>query len=69
MVTVYTSCFISKWVFIYIYEFCMFLVIKSDDFLNRVKKLIRVIKCGVLFEVRGEFLNTVWTNFGSKGLS
>jgi hypothetical protein len=25
-------------------------------------------KCGVLFEVRTEFLNNIWTSFGFRGL-
>jgi hypothetical protein len=28
-----------------------------------------MVKCGVLFEVRAEFLNITYTNFGFKGLS
>jgi hypothetical protein len=28
-----------------------------------------MVKCGVLFEVRTEFLNSIWTSFGFKGLS
>jgi hypothetical protein len=36
--------------------------------LNSVNQLIFVmVKCGVLFEVRTEFLNNIWTNFGLKG--
>jgi hypothetical protein len=27
-----------------------------------------MVKCGVLFEVRTEFLNNIWTSFGFKGL-
>jgi hypothetical protein len=27
-----------------------------------------MVKCGVLFEVRTEFLNTIYTSFGFKGL-
>jgi hypothetical protein len=27
-----------------------------------------MVKCGVLFEVRNEFLNIMQTNFGFKGL-
>jgi hypothetical protein len=31
--------------------------------LNSVKKLMGVmVKCGVLFEVRTEFLNNIWVN-------
>jgi hypothetical protein len=37
--------------------------------LNSVNQLIFVIvKCGVLFEVRTEFLNVIYTSFGFKGL-
>jgi hypothetical protein len=28
-----------------------------------------MVKYGVLFEVRTEFLNNIWTSFGFKGLS
>jgi hypothetical protein len=28
-----------------------------------------MLKCGVLFEVRTEFLNNIWTSFGVKGLN
>jgi hypothetical protein len=38
--------------------------------LNTVDKLIFVmVKCGVLFEVRTEFLNIIYTSFGFKGLN
>jgi hypothetical protein len=28
-----------------------------------------MVKCGVLFEVRTEFLNNIWTRFVFKGLN
>jgi hypothetical protein len=28
-----------------------------------------MVKCGVLFEVRTEFLNNIYTSFGFKGLN
>jgi hypothetical protein len=38
--------------------------------LNSVNQLIFVmVKCGVLFEVRTEFLNNISTRFGFKGLN
>jgi hypothetical protein len=38
--------------------------------LNSVNQLISVmVKCGVLFEVRTEFLNITQTSFGFKGLN
>jgi len=38
--------------------------------LNSVNQLIFVmVKCGVLFEVRTEFLNVILTSFGFKGLN
>jgi hypothetical protein len=38
--------------------------------LNSVNQLIFVmVKCGVLFEVRTEFLNIIWTSFVFKGLN
>jgi hypothetical protein len=38
--------------------------------LNSVNQLIFVmVKCGVLFEVRTEFLNIIYTSFGFKGLN
>jgi hypothetical protein len=41
-----------------IYWFCMVLTVNSDYFLKQRKKLIDVmVKFGVLFEVRTEFLN------------
>jgi hypothetical protein len=37
--------------------------------LNSVTQLVFVmVKCGVLFEVRAESLNIIWTIFGFKGL-
>jgi hypothetical protein len=37
--------------------------------LNNINQLIFVmVKCDVLFEVRTEFLNIIWTSFGFKGL-
>jgi hypothetical protein len=37
--------------------------------LNGINQLIFVmVKCGVLREVRSEFLNTIYTSFGFKGL-
>jgi hypothetical protein len=30
--------------------------------------MLAVVKCGVLFEVRTEFLNVMCTSFGFKGL-
>jgi hypothetical protein len=37
--------------------------------LNSVNQLIfAMVKCGVLFEVRTEFLNIIWTSFNFKGL-
>jgi hypothetical protein len=38
--------------------------------LNSVNQLVFVmVKCGVLFEVRTEFLNVIYTSFGFKGLN
>jgi hypothetical protein len=38
--------------------------------LNSINQLIFVMmKCGVLLEVRTEFLNIIWTTFGVKGLN
>jgi hypothetical protein len=38
-------------------------------FLNTVNQLIFVmVKCGVLFEARTEFLNIIYTSFGFRGL-
>jgi hypothetical protein len=38
--------------------------------LNSVNQLIFVmVKCDVLFEVQTEFLNIIWTSFGSKELN
>jgi hypothetical protein len=37
--------------------------------LNRINKFIVVmVKCGVLFEVRAEFLSTIWMSCVFKGL-
>jgi hypothetical protein len=39
-------------------------------YLNSINQLIFVmVKCGVLFEVRTEFLNIISTSFGFKGLN
>jgi hypothetical protein len=39
-------------------------------YLNSVNQLIFVmVKCGVLFEVRTEFLNNIYTSFVFKGLN
>jgi hypothetical protein len=61
-------CFNNQWSFI------LFLWISYDSHskefisLNSIKQLIFVmVKCGVLFEVRTEFLNIIWTSFGFKG--
>jgi hypothetical protein len=46
------------------------LTISAPLNLNSVNQLIFVIvKCGVLFEVRTESLNIIWTSFGFKGLN
>jgi hypothetical protein len=38
--------------------------------LNRINQLIFVmVKCGVLFEVRTEFLNVIYTSFVFRGLT
>jgi hypothetical protein len=38
--------------------------------LNGINQLIFVmVKCGVLFEVRTEFLNNIYTSFSFKGLN
>jgi hypothetical protein len=47
-----------------------FLVQRAIISLNSVNQLIFVMaKCGVLFEVRTEFLNSIYTTFGFKGLN
>jgi hypothetical protein len=33
-----------------------------------INQVIFVMKCGVLFEVRTEFLNVIYINFGFSGL-
>jgi ABC-type enterochelin transport system permease subunit len=53
-----------------IYWFCMILTVISDYFRNNINQLTFVmVKCGVLFEVRTEFLNNIYTSFVFKGLS
>jgi hypothetical protein len=43
--------------------------INSDISLNSVNKMFFVmVKCGVFFAVRTEFLNIILTSFGFKGL-
>jgi hypothetical protein len=38
-------------------------------YLNSINHLIfAMVKCGVLFQVRTEFWNIIWTSFGFKGL-
>jgi hypothetical protein len=47
----------------------MILSVNRDYILNSVNKLMDVtVKGCVLFEVRTEFLNTILTSFGLKGL-
>jgi hypothetical protein len=47
----------------------MVLTVNSDYFLNRINQLIfELFKYGVLFEVRTEFLNIMYTSFGVKVL-
>jgi hypothetical protein len=47
----------------------MILSVNMDYFLKHVNKLIAVMaKCGVLFEIRVEFLTTIYTSVGFKGL-
>jgi hypothetical protein len=46
----------------------MFLSAKAIIPLNNINQLIFVkVKCGVLFEVRTEFLNIIYRSFGLKG--
>jgi hypothetical protein len=46
------------------------MVLAVDCDLNSNTHLIPVtVRCGVLFEVRTEFLNIIYTSFGFKGLS
>jgi hypothetical protein len=48
----------------------MILRLNRNYSLNSVKQLIfLIVKCGVLFEVRTEFLNIIYTSFGFKGLN
>jgi hypothetical protein len=47
----------------------MVLTANSDYFLNSINQFIFVmVKCGVVFEVRTEFLNNIETSFVFKGL-
>jgi hypothetical protein len=42
------------------YGFCIVLSVNSNYFLKSIKQLFFVmVKCGVLFEVRTEFLNII----------
>jgi hypothetical protein len=48
----------------------MVLTVNGDYFLNRINQLIFVmVKCSVLFEVRTEFLNNIYTSFDFNGLN
>jgi hypothetical protein len=41
----------------------------NSDYLNTINQLIfLMVKCGVLFEVRTESLNNIYTSFVFKGL-
>jgi hypothetical protein len=53
------------------YGFSIILTVNRDYIsLNSINQLIFVmLKCGVLFEVRTEFLNIIYTSFGFKGIS
>jgi hypothetical protein len=69
MVTICPRFFNNQWnIILYLWAFII-LTVTAFIFLNSVKKLIFVMaRCGVLFEVRTEFLNIVYTSFGFKGL-
>jgi hypothetical protein len=44
----------------FVFMFCMVLTVNGDFSLNSINQLIFVmVKCGVLFEVRTEFLNNI----------
>jgi hypothetical protein len=46
----------------------MFLNVNIDYFLNIINNLFFItVKCGVLFEVRTEFLTSIQMNFGLRG--
>jgi hypothetical protein len=50
--------------------FCMVHVVHIDISLNNTNdSIIVMVKCGVLFEVRTEFLNIILMNFGFEGLN
>jgi hypothetical protein len=51
------------------YGLCIVLTVNSDFSLNKINQLIlEIVKYGVLFEVRTEFSNSIWTSFGFKEL-
>jgi hypothetical protein len=53
----------------YIYGFCMVLTVTAIISFNNINQLICVIvKCGVLFEVRTEFLYNIKMSFGFEEL-
>jgi hypothetical protein len=48
----------------------MILTVNSDYFLKNINQLIFVmVKCYVPFEVRTEFLNSIYKSLGFKGLT
>jgi hypothetical protein len=71
MVITCTSSFSSFGLVFCIYGLCMILSVISDYLLEqRYPQLIFVMaKCGVLFEVRTEFLHIVQTSLGFKQLN
>jgi hypothetical protein len=50
--------YIGEYLTFCVYAFCMILGVKSDYFLKQPVILVMVM-CGVLFEVRTEFLNNI----------
>jgi hypothetical protein len=48
----------------------MVLTVNSDYFVKQhYRFIVLMVKCGVPFEVRTEFLNIIYTSFGLKGLN
>jgi hypothetical protein len=66
MVNICTSCFNNQCLFILYLWFCVIISINSYYYsLNTINQLIFVMaKCGVLFEVRAESVNSIQTSFG-----
>jgi hypothetical protein len=65
-----TTCFKNQKFYFWGGGFRMILRTNGYYFLKRIKQLIFVmVKCGVFYEVWTEFVNSIYTRLGFKGLN